>query len=136
MNYAWIIRVIFRTAYLQYIRVNENCRTEYCGVKCAVPQGSILGPLRWPQKYIFLTRSYYVCRWHQPLYTHSNIQKLFSTVNEELASINQWFASNKLSLNAKKTKDVFFHKPSKKDDIPFILRKLTISNHDIESILN
>ena len=57
-------------------------------------------------------------------------------MNEELASINQWFASNKLSLNAKKTKDVFFHKPSKKDDIPFMLRKLTISNHDIESILN
>ena len=36
-------------------------------------------------------------------YTHSNIQKLFSTMNEELASINQLFTSNKLSLNATKT---------------------------------
>ena len=53
-------------------------------------------------------------------------------MNEELASINQWFTSNKLSLNAKKTKYSFFHKPSKKDDIPLMLPKLTISNHVIE----
>ena len=45
-------------------------------------------------------------------YTHSNIKKLFPTMDEELASINQWFTSNKLSLNAKKTKYSFFHKPS------------------------
>ena len=53
-------------------------------------------------------------------------------MNEELASINQWFTSNKLSLNAKETKYFFFHKPSKKDDIPLMLPKLTISNHVIE----
>ena len=64
-------------------------------------------------------------------YSHSNIQKLFSTMNEELASINQWFTSNKLSSNAKKTKYSCFHKPSKKD-IPLMLPKLTISNHVIE----
>ena len=65
-------------------------------------------------------------------YTHSNIQKLFSTMNEKLASINQWFTSNKRSLNAKKVKYSCFHKPSKKDDIPLMLLKLTISNHVIE----
>ena len=32
----------------------------------------------------------------------------------------------------KKTKYFFFHKPSKKDDIPFMLPKLTISNHVTE----
>ena len=53
-------------------------------------------------------------------------------MDEELASINQWFTSSKLSLNAKKTKYFFFHKPSKKDDIPLMLPKLTISNHVIE----
>ena len=65
-------------------------------------------------------------------YTHSNIQKLFSMMDEKLASINQWFTSNKLSLNARKTKYSFFHKPSKKYDIHLMLPKLTISNHVIE----
>ena len=32
----------------------------------------------------------------------------------------------------KKTKYSFFHKPSKKDEIPLMLRKLTISNNVIE----
>ena len=52
-------------------------------------------------------------------------------MNEELASINQWFNSNKLSLNAKR-RNIFFHKPSKKDDIPLMLPKLTISNQVTE----
>ena len=65
-------------------------------------------------------------------YTHSNIQKLFSTMYEELASISQWFTSNMFSLNAKKTENSFFHKPSKKDDIPYVLPKVTISNNVFE----
>ena len=46
--------------------------------------------------------------------------------------LNQWFTWNKLSLNTKKTKYSFFYKPSKKDNIPFMLPKLTISNHVVE----
>ena len=53
-------------------------------------------------------------------------------MNEQLASINQWFTSNKLSLNAEKTKSSCFHKPSKKDDLLHMLPKLTISNHVTE----
>ena len=53
-------------------------------------------------------------------------------MNQELASSNQCFTSNKLSLNAGKTKYSFFHKPSKKDDIPLMLPKLPISNHVVE----
>ena len=33
-------------------------------------------------------------------YTYSDIEKIFSTIDEELASINQAFTSNKLLLNA------------------------------------
>ena len=65
-------------------------------------------------------------------YTYSDIEKIFSTIDEELASINQAFTSNKLSLNANKTKYSFFYKPSKKDDIHLQLPKLTISSHVIE----
>ena len=53
-------------------------------------------------------------------------------MNEELASINHWFTSHKLSLNAKKTKYSFFHKPGEKGDIPLMQPKLTVSNHVIE----
>ena len=105
-NCAWI-KIYFSNC-LQYIQVDENSRTEYCVVKCRVPQGSILGPLLFllyvnDLKNVSSALDTIIFADDTNLfYTHSNIQKLFSTMNEELASINQWFTSNKLSSNAKK----------------------------------
>ena len=62
-------------------------------------------------------------------YTHRNIHSLFSDVNKELTNINEWIVANKLSLNFKKSQVLFFHKPSKKDNIPLLLPSLNISNH-------
>ena len=79
---------------------------EYCLVKCRVPQGFILGPLLFllyvnDLKNVFSVLDPIIFADNTNLfYTHSNIQKLFSIMNEELASINQLFTSNKLSLNA------------------------------------
>ena len=135
-NYAWIKSYLANR--LQYIQIDENSRTEFCVVKCGVPYGSILGPLLFLLYVNDLKNASSVL---DPImfaddtnlfYAHSNIQKLFSTLNEELASIRQWFTSNKLSFNAKKTKYSFLHKPSKKDGIPLMLPKLTISNHVTE----
>ena len=64
--------------------------------------------------------------------THKDISYLFETANLQLERINQWFISNKLSLNVSKTKYSFFHKPSKRDDIPLLLPKLNINNSEIE----
>ena len=61
-------------------------------------------------------------------YTYSNIRKLFSMVNEELASINQLFNWSKLPLSAEKQNVLFFIKPVK-IDIPLMLQKSIISNH-------
>ena len=43
-------------------------------------------------------------------YSHKNITTLFQIVNSELKLVNEWFLANKLSLSAKKTKYVLFHK--------------------------
>ena len=130
-NYTWIKSYLSNR--LQYIQIDENSRTEFCVVKCGVPQGSISGPLLFLLYVNDLKNASSVldptmfANDTNLFYTHSNIQKLFSTMNEELASINQWFTSKKLSLNTKKTKYSFFHNPSKKDDIPLMLPKLTMS---------
>ena len=60
-------------------------------------------------------------------YEHKNI-KLFTTVNEKLMNINDWFMANKLSLNVGKTKYSLFHKPSRVDDLPLKLPKPSVNN--------
>ena len=65
-------------------------------------------------------------------FNHKDIKHLFTVVNNELVNIKDWFTANKLSLNVEKTKYSFFHKPSKKDDIPFRLPKLIINNYQIQ----
>ena len=64
-------------------------------------------------------------------YSDKDINTAFLKVDDELQKINEWFFSSKLLLNVKKPKYLFFHKPSKKDDIPLVLPKLNINNREI-----
>ena len=64
--------------------------------------------------------------------TYRGISYLFETTSLQLERINQWFISNKLSLNVSKTKYSFFHKPSQREDILLLLPKLNISNSEIK----
>ena len=64
--------------------------------------------------------------------THKDISCLFETANLQLQKINQWFISNKLSLNVSKTMSSFFYKLSKRDNILLPLLKLNINNSEIE----
>ena len=79
-NYAWIKSYLSNR--LQYIQIVENSRTEFCVVKCGVPQGYILGPLLFLLYVNDLKNSSFIL---DPImladdtnlfYTHSNIQKL------------------------------------------------------------
>ena len=65
-------------------------------------------------------------------FNHKDIKYLFTVVNDELLNIKDWFTANKLSLKVEKTKQSFFHKPSKTDDIPLCLPKLIINNYKIQ----
>ena len=65
-------------------------------------------------------------------FTHKDVRYLFYLINQDLENINQWFISNKLSLNIKKTKYSFFHKPSQKENIPLLLPKLIINDHEVQ----
>ena len=69
-------------------------------------------------------------------FLNCDIPILFATVNSELSKINHCFLANKLSLNVKKTKYSFFHKTSKKDDIPLKLQRLQINNYNTEKVLS
>ena len=57
-------------------------------------------------------------------YSHKNIKDLFYTINSELEKISQWFKTNKLSINIKKTKFTLYHEKYFKDEIPLKLPAL------------
>ena len=63
--------------------------------------------------------------------SNKDINTAFLRVNDQLRKINECKISNKLSLNMREAKYQFFHKPSKKGDIPLVLPKLNISNNEI-----
>ena len=64
--------------------------------------------------------------------SHKNIKTLFQIVNSELKLVTEWFLANKLSLLAKKTKYVLFHKVTMCDSLPLQLPAMTLSNIEIK----
>ena len=50
----------------------------------------------------------------------------------ELSHLNDWFCTNKLSLNTDKTKYVLFHKAKNTDNLPLVLLDLLINDVKIK----
>ncbi len=70
------------------------------------------------------------CQQHQKLLLHTNCGSIEAKLNRELAGINDWFKSNKLSLNVIKSKYMIFH-TAQKNVIPL---QLNIENMIIERV--
>ena len=97
----------------QYVKYRE-ARSELMNVTCGVPQGSVLGPLL----FIIYTNDLAKCINHSnailfaddtTVYVISADKiRLYSYMNEDLHTLNDWFKANKLSLNINKTVCMFF----------------------------
>ena len=56
-----------------------------------------------------------------------NIEKCFSSMQNELQKISTWFKANKSSLNISKTKYLLFHSQNKNSEIPQHLPPLKLT---------
>ena len=50
------------------------------------------------------------------------------TLNSELQNVNEWFISNKLSLNTKSKNNSIVHRASRRNDFSLVLQKLFLNN--------
>ena len=112
-NHGWLKSYLSNRR--QFFQINEKEKTSLETISCSVPQGSILGPLLF---LLYVNDLKNASNILDPImfaddtnlfFTHKDIRYLFQIVNQELENINQWFVSNKLSLNIKITKYSFFH---------------------------
>ena len=106
---------------LQYVEYNRTC-SSLNGIKCGVPQGSILGPLLF---FIYInglcnaSNIFYFVLFADDtnlFYSHNDLSCLMNIINTEMAKLSDWFKTNKLSINVKKSKYMIF-KPRERVDL-------------------
>ena len=96
----------------QYLEIHSEQSTLE-GIKCGVPQGSILGPILF---LIYIndiknsTSLSVLCFADDTTVSYSShdIPNLYNTMNNELEALNQWFRANKLCLNVNKIKYIIY----------------------------
>ena len=120
----------------QYMEI-LNCPSSLETIGCGVPQGSILGPILfiiYVNDIYRSTKLKILCFADDTTcsFSSNNVQHLYNTMNHELRSLNTWFRSNKLSLNAKKTKYIIFGTQINRNNMD--MYNIHINNQRIERI--
>ena len=118
---------------IQYVMVNGNLSEFYRILNFGVPQGSILGPLLF---LVFINDIFHCNNLFNLLFADDttglakgkNIHDLVDFVNPELQKLAIWLKSNKLAVNASKTKIMIFHPKGK--IIPNI--NFVFNNNDLD----
>ena len=120
----------------QFVQYNEYY-SSYKMVCCGVPQGSILSPL------FFLLYINDICNVSQLIeivlfaddtnifFSHKEPQYVINILNREMKKLSDWFQANKLSLNVKKSKFIYFLPRQKKYSLDI---QLLLNNEIIEQV--
>ena len=105
----------------QYVELDGH-KSSYSKIKCGVPQGSILGPLLY---LIYVNDIGFSCTGSilsfaddtTIVVSDSDIGHLYNKANTLINCLFEWFCSNRLSLNANKTKYIVIRPPSLRGDL-------------------